>query len=109
MPDMGQREMRDIDREPDGAGPDQGIAHHGHRDGARRLLFRRGIMRRHGNGEHIDQRDDRDHRHRGQRQPGIAIEISGDRKRDIGLPAGRALEDGGESRAVNGEFREQGA
>ena len=107
MPDARQRQVQDIERQPDGAGPDQGIAHHRHQDGADRLLFGGGVMRQHGNAEDVDQRDDRDHRHRSQRQPGVAVEIDGDRERHIGLPAGGALENRGEGRPVDRASRQQ--
>ncbi len=107
MPDARQRQMQDIEHKANDAGPDQGIAHHGHHDGADRLLFGGGVMRQHGNAEDVDQRDDRDHRHRGQRQPGVAVEIDGDRERHIGLPAGGALENRGEGRPVDRAARQQ--
>ena len=40
-------------------------------------------MREHRDAEHIDQRNDRDHCDRGQRQPDIAIEVAGDRERHM--------------------------
>ena len=47
MPDLRQGQMDHIDGEPDRAGPDQRVLHHRHGDRARRLLFRRGVMRQH--------------------------------------------------------------
>lgn len=86
-----------------------GIAHHRHRDRAGGALSGRSVMRQHRDAEHIDQRNDGHHRHRGQRQSDIAEQIAGDGERHIGLPARGALEDRGEGRAVDSETREQAA
>ena len=59
-------------------------------------------MGEHGDAEYVDQRDDGDHRDRGQRQPEVAKQIAGDGKRHISLPAGRALEVRGEGGASSG-------
>ena len=109
VPESGQRNVRDVEREPDRAGPDQRIARHGHDDRTGRALFRRGVVGQHRDTEHVDHRDDGDHRDRCDRQPEIAEQAAGDGERDIGLPAGRALEDRGKGGTVNGGAGEQGA
>jgi hypothetical protein len=110
VPDFWQGQVQNIERKPDRTGPDQRIFDHGHDDGANRLPFRRGAMRKHRDAEHIHQRNDCDHRDGGERKAGVAIEVRGDRERHIGLPADGALEHRGEGRAIDGKPQQgQGA
>ncbi len=108
---LGQGRCEEIQRQADGAGPDERIGDEGPQDLVRALARLPGEADEHVERQKVEQRHHGGDRHRDQRDAPLAEQAAGDREPDEGVPACRALKDRREARAVDpalaGERRPQ--